>query len=301
MSFNSSPNDNEIQSEGVRCLLCPGDEIRRLYPSLPKVLRCENCGLVFLHPQPDIAFLKQHYGEKYFTSRSSVEVGYDNYLRDEENIKRSFRRRLKAIERYFEKPGKLLDVGCAAGFFLAVARERGWDPHGVEISDFAASYAQKQGFDVLKGTLEEYPATAASFDLVTLWDVLEHLKDPKESLKRIHSLLKPGGHLVLTTPAIDSWTNRIFRDKWMGFKDLEHLFFFSRETLKGLLVQCGFKVCSVRFEGKYVSMDLFKRRLAYYWKGSEKLLEKLLPSGKSSSSDLYVNPFDIQRVIAQRP
>jgi SAM-dependent methyltransferase len=229
-----------------------------------------------------------------------VEVGYDHYLQDEKNIKRSFARRFEAIAKFCLNPGKLLDVGCAAGFFLAVARERGWDAHGVEISDFAAAYAQKSGFDVFRGGLEEYPPSSGAFDLVTLWDVIEHLRDPREGLQKIHELLKPGGYLVLTTPAVDSWTHRIFRDKWMGFKDVEHLFFFSRKTLKELLTQCGFRVRSVTFEGKYVSLDLFKRRLAYYWKGSAGLLDRILPIEGGLFSDFYVNPFDIQRVIAER-
>ncbi len=275
-------------------------KVRPLYPNLPKVFRCAACGAVFLHPQPGLAMLREHYGEKYFTSRVSVEVGYDHYVQDEANIKKSFERRFRVIERYCGGSGKLLDVGCAAGFFLAVARDHGWDARGVEISDFAASYAKRSGFDVFKGALEEYPGTPGTFDLVTLWDVIEHLRDPKAALQKIRSLLKPGGHVVLTTPAIDSWTHRIFRDKWMGFKDVEHLFFFSRKTMTELLRQCGFRVSSVKFEGKYVSLDLFKRRIDYYWKGSSKVLDLLLSRGKTSGCDFYVNPFDIQRVIAQK-
>ena len=283
------------------CYLCQGPTTHRLYASLPKIWICKKCGLVFHYPQPELDFLKEHYGKGYFISRSSVAVGYDNYLRDEENIRMSFRKRFRYIDRFFVKPGRLLDVGCAAGFFLSEAVSRGWNAEGVEISAFMSQYAQRSGLRVFEGAFEEYAEKAdAAFDMVTVWDVFEHLRDPRKDLCKIHRLLKRGGCLVMTTPAIDSLPHFLFRERWMGFKEEEHLFFFSKKTMNSLLAQCGFKVRFMKFEGKYVSLDLLKRRIGCYWKGLSEYLRRSFPTRWGRSNNLYINPMDIRLVIAQK-
>lgn len=290
-----------MEKECPVCYLCQSSRTRRPYASLPKIWACEECGLIFHYPKPDLCFLKEHYGEGYFISRSSVETGYDNYLRDEENIRRSFRRRFRYIERFLPKPGRLLDVGCAAGFFLSEASKKSWNAEGIEISAFAAKLAKNSGFQVFEGALEEYPEDANSvFDMISLWDVFEHLRDPRKDLQKLCRLLKPNGYLFLTTPAIDSLPHFLFRDRWMGFKEEEHLFFFSERTMRLLFLQCGFRIRFVKLEGKYVSFDLFKRRIGCYWKGLSGYLRKYFPTESGKAKSFYVNPMDIRLVVVQK-
>ncbi len=290
-----------IAKAGICCELCGSAKAKRLYASLPKVYECENCRFIFSFPQPSLDELKELYAESYFISRQSVASGYDDYIRDEENIRRTFQKRFRTIDRFQTKPGRVLDIGCAAGFFLSVARERGWDVKGIEISEYAANYARKSGLDVHCGPLETFnPAGEKLFDVVTLWDVIEHVRSPRSDLEKVSRLLKPGGWLVLATPDVDSLTHWLFRDRWMGFKDDEHLFFFSKKTLTQLLDQCGFQVVLSKFEGKYVSLDLFKRRIGCYSKFLSSFLRKTLQPKAGKSTDFYVNPFDIRLFIAQK-
>jgi 2-polyprenyl-3-methyl-5-hydroxy-6-metoxy-1,4-benzoquinol methylase len=103
-----------------------------------------------------------------------------------------------------EGRGRLLDVGCALGTFLALARDRGFEPHGVEISQFASTFArEKRGLDVFTGDLENYAAASGSFDVITFWDAIEHVTHPLENLKTARRLLRPGGLLLLTTDNFD--------------------------------------------------------------------------------------------------
>ncbi len=286
---------------GLCCELCGSGKAKLLYPNLEKVYRCKDCGFIFSFPQPSLETLKKLYSESYFVSRQSVATGYDDYIRDEENIRRTFQKRFRTIDRFQTKPGRVLDIGCAAGFFLAVARERGWEVKGIEISDYAAAYARKSGADVYCGPLESFePSGEKLFDVVTLWDVIEHVRQPRRDLEKIYRLLKPGGWLVLATPDVDSLTHWLFRERWMGFKDEEHLFFFSGKSMTQLLKQCGFRVVMSKFEGKYVSLDLFKRRIGCYSRNLSAVLRKFFQPQSGQNSNFYVNPFDIRMFVAQK-
>jgi len=148
------------------------------------------------------------------------------------------------------------------GFFLAAAAEQGWEGKGVEISAWAVREArQRFGLDVRQGSLETVELPPASFDLITMWDVLEHLPDPKGALLRCGSLLKDGGYLALTTPDTEGFLRKLTGRKWVEYKKIpEHIHFFGKATLRALLLQCGFNTVSMISEGKYVGLPhLFKR------------------------------------------
>lgn len=289
---------NKVESK--TCPLCSSKCLGRPYMDLAEIWKCNSCGLFYFYPQPDLDYLRDHYGKEYFISRSSVEVGYDNYLQDEENICRTFRKRFYYIERFLKSPGTLLDIGCAAGFFLGIAKEKRWKAEGIEISDFMAQHARSRGFSVFHGALEEYSVRPRTFDLVSMWDVIEHLRDPRKDLLKANQLLKPGGYFIFTTPAIDSWPHYLFKSRWMGFKDKEHLFFFTKKNIARILEETGFRICFDKFEGKYVSLDLLKRRIACYSKGLSDLLRKGLRPKWGRAFNFYINPFDIRLVIAQK-
>src|SRR5262249_26630348 len=145
------------------------------------------------------------------------QLGYDNYVADRELVERTFTRRLEEIERRFvPERGRLLDVGCALGFFLTVARERGWQPQGVEISAWAANYARRElGLDIAQGAFCDQRELEPGLDLVTMWDYIEHSTVPDQDLAQAHALLRKGGVLAITTPDVDSWPARVFRARWM--------------------------------------------------------------------------------------
>jgi SAM-dependent methyltransferase len=152
--------------------------------------------------------------------------------------------------------GQLLDVGCATGDFLDVMRQYpGWEVCGVELSDYASRYAREQlGLDVRTGTLESAQFPEAVFDVVTLWDVIEHLPDPLGTLRQIHRLLRPGGLLVFNTPNLESLDARLFKAYWIGYELPRHLHVFSRRTLLTLIEIACFRLVDMRcFYGSHAA------------------------------------------------
>src|SRR5439155_6595773 len=144
--------------------------------------------------------------------------GYANYFLDSDVNPRTFHDRIHAFERRYGRKGRLLDVGCALGDFLMEAKDAGWDVEGVEISHYAAQRARARGLRVTAGRLEELDLPAASFDVITLYDAIEHLTDPVATLAAVHRLLVPGGLLHLVTPYVGRVQARLLGRHWSHYK-----------------------------------------------------------------------------------
>lgn len=286
----------------IPCNLC-GSEDRA--PYCPEnglgLVQCQNCGLVYVSPRPAADELYALYGETYFHNDESGVVGYTDYIRDEPNIRKTFAGRLRRLERFI-KPGKALDVGCAAGFFLDEAHKRGWEVEGLDVSAFAVNYVkQRFGYAAQHGSLTDLTYPEGAYNLVTLWDVIEHVPDPKAYIKRAAALLQSGGLLALATPNVDSIPAKLAGKRWVGYKlSEEHVYYFSVKTLRHLLTEAGFEVIDVRHVGKFVTLRLFIDRLGMYFPWLAKPLALLERTFKLSEKSLYVNPFDIVSVTARK-
>jgi len=198
-------------------------------------LRCERCDLVFLHPQPKRSDLLHTY-----RGAESNPVDPSTDPTGEEAV--YFERFSEAIGRIESRipGGRILDIGCAWGFFLALCRARGWEACGVDPSGIQARYARERfGLPVHAGFLADACFPSAQFDVVTLWHVLEHIPDPLRELHEIRRVMKEGGLLVLSVP-----TPRSARQYLSDAVPL-HLFYFSERTLARLLERAGFRVDSV--------------------------------------------------------
>ena len=293
----------EVARTHIPCNLCGGNNCLPYCPENGRgLVQCQNCGLIYVSPRPDPVELYALYGESYFRNDESGVVGYTNYLRDEANIRKSFTRRLKRLER-FVQPGRLLDVGCATGFFLSEAHSRGWQVQGLDISSFAVQYTRDRfGFAVQSGSLLEMEYPRNSYDLVTLWDVIEHVPDPKEYVMRIAELLKPGGLFVLATPDINSIPAHLTGKRWVGYKlSEEHVYYFAPQTLKRLINDAGMEVIDQYHVGKYVTVSLFLNRLSMYSPLLARLGGWVERRFHLSERSVYVNPFDIIAVTARKP
>ena len=244
----------------IDCVVC-GSGDRRPFRRRDsyKIVRCAGCGLRYLSPQPAPAQLTDLYTEEYYVSVDSRERGYDGYVTEAENWRRTFRDRLGDLP---AMPGKLLDVGAATGFFVEQARVVGWDAVGVEPSEWASAYARDElGVDVRTGTLEEMRFPDGTFDVVALWEVIEHLPDPLVTLAEIRRVLKPRGRLVLSTPDAGSLAARLSGRWWLGWRKVpEHLFFFDRQNLDRLLVGAGFEPVRHRYASLSVSAGFVVER-----------------------------------------
>lgn len=287
--------------EVSRCALCGGESFRTEFEETPySVRRCSACGLVWVSPRRTPEGLRELYGDGYWCSDSPKTVGYGDYREDEELYLRTFRRRMRFVLRHVRPGGRALDVGAAAGYFMKAAQERGFDVSGVELSaEIAAHGRERWGLDVFVGTLESAPFEPASFDLITMWDVVEHIPDPASLLRRARELVKPNGALVIETQNVDSAFARLLGRRWHHYKHAEHLYHFNRHTIAGLLDAAGFRVdaLTARFGGKYVSFDFVAERAGRIHPTVSDLLTRL---GEGRSWNAYVNVLD-EMVLVARP
>ena len=223
------------------------------------IARCA-CGMVFVARAVDPAVLDALYGEGYFEGGfDEVVPGYRGYEAEEPVMRRNFARRLALIER-FVRPGALLDVGCALGFFVRAARDRGWDARGIELSAYAARQAAASGLPVAQGDFLSAEIGPRSLAAVTMLDMLEHVADPRAYVRRARAVLAPGGVLAVETADLDSLFARAFGARYHFFTPPNHLTYFTRATLARLLREEGFADVAFFRVGKWVTV----RRILYH-------------------------------------
>lgn len=237
----------------MKCNLCNSEKIEELYSfKTHKIMRCKNCNLMFTDQDSIKAKKEELYDDKYFTEVHPQFFGDCSYDYENKKSKKvdKFRKGIKLIEKYSSK-GKILDLGCATGVFLDIAKKRGWNSKGVDISKYAAEYAKKNfNLDVKQGELEKIKFPAKSFDVVTMWDFIEHVPDPKSILDETNRILKPKGIiLVLTTneQSLMCWlADTLYKLRIRFFARLvhpiHHNYHFSEKTLTNLLKKTGFTI-----------------------------------------------------------
>jgi 2-polyprenyl-3-methyl-5-hydroxy-6-metoxy-1,4-benzoquinol methylase len=208
-----------------------------------RIVRCARCGFLFVSPPPSQEELASFYQQMSYYQGS--EYGYANYFAQRPAHERLARERLVRIERLRPYRGRILDVGCAAGFFLHVAKTRGWEPVGVEVSREMARYAEELLNVSVASTTPLLGAAPTSFDAVTMWEYIEHIADPRSEVERLTTLLKPGGILALSTPNANYWVAVHRPSYWREFKPPAHIGFFTEVTLRRMLMECGLEVITV--------------------------------------------------------
>ncbi|MFO0981650.1 MAG: class I SAM-dependent methyltransferase [Planctomycetota bacterium] len=284
------------------CLLCGATEPRTMFTEPPyRIVKCTGCGLVYTLPRLPAETIAQMYQVDYWQSAQAKDFGYTDYVRDRELYLRTYRMRRKLILKYHPQPGRVLDVGCAAGYFLKTMHEIGWQTTGVELSAHMAHYARTEMAlpDVRQGMLEAQELEPQSFDVITFWDVIEHLEDPRPALRHAAGLLKPDGIIVIETQNVDSWFARIMGKRWQHYKYEEHLYHFSPATLPRLLAASGLQQVesSARRGGKRVSVEFIMERARRVHPIVATLLKVLKPFARTT---LYVNLFDEIIAVARR-
>jgi 2-polyprenyl-3-methyl-5-hydroxy-6-metoxy-1,4-benzoquinol methylase len=247
--------------EHVNCIMCGGSSKKRLFDKASRkgeeftLVKCRDCGLEFVSPRPGADEIGRYYDESYFTVRS--DRGYNDYFSEKtrREIERVIELNLRDLDFFeFEKslPGekRVLDIGCAAGYFLGFCERRGWDATGVDISGGCIEFARGSGLCVYEDDYLEI-AFSKPFNLITLWASIEHLHYPDRFLAKAHEELAPGGMLYISTCRTGGLNfKHLYGKNWRFYNFPEHLFFFSLPTIKKILEQNGFSI--VRF-GTYGS------------------------------------------------
>jgi 2-polyprenyl-3-methyl-5-hydroxy-6-metoxy-1,4-benzoquinol methylase len=241
----------------MRCVTCGSSAIGGyLLSDVGEVLRCTSCKAVFLAPEQQQSAAESLYSEGYFTEREGYFVHdgvVDGSGRESPHVA-DFRAGLSLIEAQAPRSRSLLDVGCATGSFLSLAQANGWQCRGVEVSAFAAARARERtGCEVFCGRLEDAPFGSGAFDVITMWDLLEHLPEPLQGLETARRLLKPSGLLLVNTPNENSLLRQVARFLYRGSGGFittpvnrlyhrYHLHYFAAETLGVLFRRAGFEL-----------------------------------------------------------
>lgn len=217
--------------------------------------RCASCGLICSDVQGDYAaFVERYYQRGYFTGDRS-RMAYVNYEDDKPYITANMRKFLSLL-RSFKPSGKLLDVGCALGFFTELAMQAGYDAYGIDPSGYAITKAKKLVGDgrIQKAKLSDIPIRSKMYDIVAMFDVFEHLEDPAHDLGIVQKILKDDGIIIIATGDTDSFLAKVLGRRWTFYNPPQHLFYFNRTNLTNLLERSGFTPVSWMRIAKWVSL-----------------------------------------------
>lgn len=278
--------------ENIKCNLCGNDNTETVYKSVPKeiteeskqtytassniitlekIVRCKKCGLIYINPR----LRKEEIMRGYSDAVDEI------YVSQEKGRLLTFQKGIRLVQKYSQKKGKILDIGCAAGYFLKVAKDAGWETFGAEPAKWMSEYGNRHfGVNIKAGTLEDAKFPSDFFDVVTMWDVLEHTTDPFSTLKEVNRIMKKGGVLIVNFPNIGDFLARLFGRKWWFILSV-HLYYFTTDTLMGMLKKTSFAPIACRPHFQTLSFNYLVYRLRPY----NLFLHRML--------DSFVNTFKI--------
>lgn len=264
------------------CVLCSGtnpkvvEECKKGF----NVLKCIDCGLVYVSPLPEKILIESAYSNSY----------YAPWLEDQRSKRiQMWEKRLKTLNRLSVNKGRLLDVGCAEGLFPELARKDGWDVTGTEISHFAAQYGKETlGLNIIQGELIDMKFPDNTFDAITMWHVLEHTRDPIAVLREIRRILKDNSVFILAIPNLNNILSqlayRFFRGRKMHLFDPDdrelHLYHFTPQTIRLSLEKTGFSV-----QGILPDMGIVQRHI--------KILNQFAAAGNFLTGKIITDAIEI--------
>jgi SAM-dependent methyltransferase len=226
---------------------------------LDQIVRCRACSLVYVNPRLDSKLILDGYSDAedpVFAAQNDARI-------------RTFRKTFGGVVRRLNVSAagkRLLDVGCAGGAFLVAARDLGFEATGVEPSRWMADFGRRTyGLDIRDGVLESNMFPERSFDVITLWDVIEHMLQPAQALKVIRALLKPDGYLVVNYPDVGSLAARMLGAHWPFWLSV-HLIYYTRKTMMEQLRRAGFTPLWCRPYWQSLPLGYVARRAAPYFR-----------------------------------
>lgn len=301
--------------EFICCNLCGSSDSVQLYPStIPSgedtedysafrctsngygrhdsIVKCRQCGLVYANPRRNSAEVLEKY----------VNVEDPLYVEERQGRVMTFGKHLQPLQRFIGPPAgrTLLDVGAHTGVFVEVANHAGWNSLGIEPSHWSVQMARKSGIELIEGTLASSNLPDNHFDVVTLWDVIEHLSDPMNELKQVFRVLKPGGWVVIHTMNIESLFARLMGSRWPWFMEM-HLYYFSERTLQCMLETIQFQWKISQPQGRYLRLGYLISRIKPFSHRLMTLLDRLIRTLHLEHMPVAINLGDLITVYAQKP
>ena len=277
-------NGDKVDVSAFRCT-SPG------YGYHAQIVQCRHCGFVYANPRWSVEALMAAY----------TAVEDRTYLQEREGRELTFQKHLQAMEKYTGPANgrSLLDIGAHIGIFVETAAAAGWDAWGVEPSQWAAQEAQKRGLNVILGDQNTPGLCGRQFDVITMWDVIEHFDNPAAELAQANILLNPGGWLVVHTMDVESLTARLMGKRWPWLMDM-HLYYFSQNTLAQMLVQNGFDVIWSGAQGRYLRLGYLATRVRAWNELAGRLALHLINSLRLKELAVPVNFGDLFTIYARK-
>ena len=283
-----------MQYATSRCINCNSNQFLFLYKKNNfNILKCNRCRLVFTDI-PAGYDIKKLYGEGYFNGKQPD--GYTNYKGSENVLRKEFCKNVAVLRKLtnYRENLRLLEVGSAFGYFLDEARQY-FDCNGIEISEEAVKYAGERGHNIYCGEInEELLKRIGSFDIVAMFDVIEHLPNPIETLSLLDKYLESGGLFLVVTGDIDSVPAKIMKRRWRLMTPPQHTCFFSKGTLTRVFRELNYDIIKKDRPWKFVPLGLVFYQLGSWLGVRITWLEKLNKQG------VYLNLFDTVRIAAQK-
>ncbi|NHZ72592.1 MAG: methyltransferase domain-containing protein [Aquificales bacterium] len=277
--------NNDIEVDAFRCTN-PG------YGHHPQIVVCQNCGYVYANPRWSEDELIQAYAA----------VEDETYVIERVGRVLTFKKHLAHMEKWTGSGNgrSLLDIGAYIGVFVEEAQKSGWDAVGVEPSDWAAVEAQKRGLNIIVGTQDAPELEGKTFDVVTMWDVIEHVDSPAAEMAKAYHLLKPGGWFVMHTMDIDSLTAKLMGGRWPWFMDM-HMHYFSQKSMAQMLERNGYEVVWSGIQGRYLRLGYIASRVSGLNQSLGNLANKIVRGLGLAEVALPINFGDLFTVYARKP
>lgn len=225
-------------------LVLEGRDLVHHIPGVFRVVRCDGCSLMRTDPRPTVASIDRFYPPEYALFQFGNQGGSPSMIERLGRHVMNFRNTSIPLT----PPGRLLEIGCASGSYLAKMKRFGWDVYGIEASPFAAATAAARGLPVYAGRVDTAPAPAVPVDIIVAWMVLEHLHDPLAALEAFRRWVRPNGWLALSVPDAGSIEFRLFKNNWYALDVPRHLFHFTVRTLRRILDATGWRIDRVLYQ-----------------------------------------------------
>ncbi len=277
-----------------KCIVCDKEESVPFYKG---IARCQACGYVFADLQLSQEELFTLYRKNYFFGEE-----YSDYLADQDVLRKNFSLRMRTLNRFLQslRHRHLFEIGSAYGMFLDLVRPQFASVSGIDITEDGVRYAREHLYlDVTEGNFLDYPCSGKIFDVVCLWDTIEHLQSPHLYLEKLNTHTTPGALLALTTGDIESLNARWKKEAWRLLHPPTHLHYFSKKTIAQLLEKYGFSVIYNRYCGFYRSFDNIAYNI-FVLRKQKPWLYNLMKASRITHLNCYMNLYDIMFVIAQR-
>ncbi len=284
------------------CYLCRKPTQLFLRKNGYDVYACSACGLKSTKlTVPYGKFVKKFYTVGYFTGISSAGA-YSNYALDKPYIARTMGKFLTALKGVLPSPARLLDIGCAYGYFVELALSAGYDAYGIDPSSHAATRAKHRlNTRIQEGTIGSVQFPDKHFDVITMLDVVEHLADPRTDLRHVASLLADDGRILIATGDTESFAAKLLGRRWTFYIPPQHLFFFNRKNFTTLLLESGLEPVTWFRVGKWLSLQyIFHLARTTGESGFAKRLYPLMEALPLGRIPLYLAMGDNMVVIAKK-